>query len=182
MTWAKNLDFTAADILTAAELNHLADNLEETAPAKAVNVASYFVGTGPNSIGERRAELDVQNSNGTTTSSRWGDVIPGDNPAPEIADMLTGPSALVCVAARTSIDTVGAIGRVGYEISGATNKDPQNNRALVHEAGAANYQQRSALIVFDDRLTPGHNTFTTKYKTTAGTFTVANRRMAVVPF
>jgi len=179
MTWVKNLAFTSGDLLTAAQLNQIADNLEETAPGKTTGNNTYIVATGPNSVAEREPVRDIQNNAATTTSQRYGDLDVGE-PAPTIT-AITGTAVLICFAARISNTTNGTRNRVSYNITGATSKPAANNRSIVHES-VDGYQTRPALVVFDPRLTPGTNTFTLQYMCSGGTMTAANRRLVVVPF
>ena len=57
MAWSAPMTAVANTVFTAAQFNqHVRDNLNETAPAKATASGGYFVATGVNAIAQRFAD------------------------------------------------------------------------------------------------------------------------------
>lgn len=65
------------------------------------------------------------------------------------------------------------------DITGASAIGAQEALALIFESSAANDLYRASGAYIENGLTAGSNTFTMKYKVTAGTGTFVHRRMSV---
>lgn len=170
----------ANSIFTAAQFNqYVRDNLNETAPAKAVNAGGYFVATGVNAIVERTAGGDFVNASETTASTSFVDLT---TPGPAITKT-TGTSAFVAVYGLVSIDTAGVSALMSFAVSGATAVTASDTRAVSFQPGsvAAARSLRASAVTHLDGLTPGSNIFTAKYRVTGGVGTFNNRRIAVYP-
>lgn len=170
----------ANSIFTAAQFNqYVRDNLNETAPAKAVNAGGYFVATGVNAIAERTAGSDLINASETTASTSFVDLA---TPGPAVTKT-TGTSAFVAVYGLVSIDTAGVSALMSFAVSGATSASASDTRAVSYQppSVAAARSIRASAVTLLDGLTPGSNTFTAKYRVTGGTGTFNNRRIAVLP-
>ncbi len=170
----------ANSIFTAAQFNqYVRDNLNETAPAKAVNAGGYFVATGVNAIAERTAGHDLINASETTASTSFVDLT---TPGPAVTKT-TGTSAFVAVYGLVSIDTAGVSALMSFAVSGATAVTATDTRSVSFQPGsvAAARSLRASAVTLLDGLTPGSNIFTAKYRVTGGVGTFNNRRIAVLP-
>src|SRR3546814_19340432 len=75
MAWTAPMTAVANTVFTAAQFNqHVRDNLNETAPAKATAAGGYFVATGVNAIAQRIADGNTDTNTGTTTSTTYTDL------------------------------------------------------------------------------------------------------------
>ena len=169
----------ANSTFTAAQFNqYIRDNLNETAPAKATGASGYFVGSGVNSIVERRVVSGSNLASGTTTSTTYTDLT-GTAVGPSVT-LETGPYALVIV--RGSLENSGAgSARMSYDITGAHSQAAADNRS-VHVFGVAGVNVGAAEVALLSAMTPGINTFTAKYRVSSGTGTFSSRRIMVMPF
>lgn len=170
----------ANSIFTASQFNqYVRDNLNETAPAKAVNAGGYFVTTGVNAIAERTAGHDLINASETTASTTFVDLT---TPGPAVTKT-TGTQAFVAVYGLVSIDTAGVSALMSFAVSGATAVAATDTRSISYQPGsvAAARSLRASAVTLLDGLTPGSNIFTAKYRVTGGVGTFNNRRIAVIP-
>jgi hypothetical protein len=170
----------ANSIFTAAQFNlNVRDNLNETAPAKAVNVGGYFVTTGVNAIAERSVAFDFVNAGESTGSTSFTDLA---TPGPAVT-ATTGTMALVIVYGLVSIDTAGVSALMSYAVTGATAVAASDTRSVTYQppSVAAARSLRASAMTVQDALTPGSNTFTAKYRVTGGAGNFNNRRIAVIP-
>lgn len=170
----------ANSIFTAAQFNqYVRDNLNETAPAKAVNAGGYFVATGVNAIVERTAGNDLVNASEDTASTSFTDLT---TPGPAVTKT-TGTSAFVAVYGLVSNNTAGSSALMSFAVTGDTAVAASDTRSVTYQPGsvAAARSIRASAITLIDGLTPGSNTFTAKYRVTGGTGTFNNRRIAVIP-
>lgn len=181
MAWTAPMTAIANTIFTAAQFNqHVRDNLNETAPAKATAAGGYFVATGTNAIAQRIADGATDLNTGTTTSTTYTDLT-GAAIGPSVT-VETGPMAFVIVAGQISNSGTGSA-RMAYDVSGATTIAGADNRGI-GIAGAAGVTLTAGTEVLHFgglSLTPGSNTFTAKYRVSAGTGTFLSRRIAVLP-
>ena len=177
MAWTAPMTAIANSAFTAAQFNlHVRDNLNETAPAKATTAGRLFVSTGPNSIAEREIRDATVATSQTTTSTSFTDLATA---GPEAASVTTGVRAVVWLTAHLINNTVTAACVMGYAVSGATTTAANDSDSLAFEFPTANLAIRASWIGFAT-LTAGVNTFTAKYRVTAGTGTFIGRRLAVI--
>lgn len=179
MSWSAPMTAVANSTFTAAQFNqHVRDNLNETAPAKATTAGSYFVANGVNSITERRAVSAADLASGTTTSTTFTD-LSGASAGPSIT-IEHGPNVLVIV--RGSLENTGAgSARMAYTLSGANSLAAADNRGA-HIFGVANVNLGASDVSLLNSLTPGTSTFTAKYRVSSGTGQFSARRIIVMPF
>ena len=169
----------AGSVFTAAQFNiNVRDNLNETSPAKATQVSSMFIGAGPNAIVERLPDVNNVGTTETTTSTSYTDLA---TVGPTVtAD--TGTRAMVFI--RCAMDNSGAnnMTYMSWEVSGASTLPASENQALNIAGLSAGARVRISSVYLISSLTPGSNTFTAKYKVSAGTGTFLARQIAILPF
>ena len=183
MTWSAPMTAVANSVFPAASFNqYVRDNLNETAPAKASTVGSYFAVSALNQISQRRlAGLSDLNS-GTTTSASFTNLDAPASAGPAVT-VDTGDTALVMVYGQISNSGTGSA-RMAYEVSGATSIAAADNRgiAIFGVAGVTVACSMTTHHGGATALTPGSNTFTAKYRVSSGTGTFSARRIVVLPF
>lgn len=179
MAWTAPMTFVPNSVLTASQLNtYLRDNMMETMPAKATTAGRYFVTESRNTIKEQTVVSDfVSTADSTSSASDWIDL------------GLVGPSvtvycqskALVTLYAQMDTDVTVVGIWMSYEVSGATESSPTNNRAIMVQNTSP---QSVGATILHQGLTPGLNTFSCRYRVTGGTVlgNWSNRRIAVMPF
>lgn len=179
MAWTAPMTAVSGSVFTAAQFNQsIRDNLAETAPAKAATPGAHFAVSATNQIAERVPAEAFNATSDTTTSTAFGALAASSGPSVTVN---TGIQAFVVITADLVCDTNGQSARVAYDTSGATTLASSDTRALRNlRESATNNGQFSG--VFLTPLTPGSNTFTMTYRTSAGTSTFANRRISVIPF
>lgn len=178
MAWTAPMTFTANSVLTAAQLNtHLRDNLMETAPAKATQSGSIFVGTGPNSIAERVLATARVSAAETTSSTSYTNV---STAGPSVT-VTTGVQALIFVGCYLQNSSANVGTAMSWEISGATTRAALDLTAISNDGAPANQPIRASNHDLMTGLTPGVNTFTAKYRVAAGTGTFGDRIITVIP-
>ena len=173
MTAVANTTFTAAQFN-----QHVRDNLNETAPAKATSAGSYFVADGVNSIAERTPNVDSVLTPQTTASTSFTDL---STVGPTVT-ATTGPYALVLTHCQVENDGLGSA-YAGVEVTGASSHAAALNRAI-NTFNAPNVRVGAGTAVLyagSLALTPGSNTFTMKYRVSSGTGTFGDRRLIVMP-
>lgn len=119
----------------------------------------------------RTARVDTTE---TTTSTSYTDLATS-GPA---VSVLVGPSGLAMVHISANIDNSSAIGIAGFAISGASTVAAADAYAMSSQGTDAMEFGRAFLIT---GLTAGVNTFTMKYRATAGTAEFARRVIIVEP-
>lgn len=186
MAWTAPMTAVANTAFTAAQFNtHVRDNLLETAPAKATTEGSYFIGDGTNSIVERSWDFDFVEATASTSSTSFTDL--GGSSGPTVT-VTTGPRALVFLTANLFSQTTNGTAVMGFEVTGASSIAASDNNALAFESGDSAFitiSQASVCVPLDN-LTPGVNTFTSKYRGVAsppsGTCVFRRRRITVLPY
>ncbi|HEX9832551.1 MAG TPA: hypothetical protein VGA66_05585 [Mycobacterium sp.] len=171
----------SGSVYTAAQFNtFVRDNLNETAPAKAVTAGSYFVTTSLNEITERVGSRTTDAASGTTTSTSYTDLTAAA--VGPVVTATTGSLALVIWGAQMSNDTPDLSTRVSVGVTGASTIAESDVRALSFDPSSAGGLFQGSHAVFYDDLTPGVNTFTLKYRVAGGTGTFLRRRLIVLPY
>lgn len=179
MAWSSPPTFVSGNALTAAQLNVLSGDLNETAPAKASAAGQLFVSTGLNTIAARTPAFGTVLTTETTTSSSWTNLA---TTGPSVT-VTTGSAALVIVGAEMSANQVGTFTQSGYAISGATTIAPSLDRCVSLRCAVINTGMGAANVIYQTGLTPGSNTFTEQYQCSSGggTGSFLNRRISVIP-
>ena len=178
MAWTTPRTWVAGEDLTAALQNtHVRDNFDETAPAIATVTGRLIVTDGANSITERDPTSDYEGASQTTTSTTYTDLA---TVGPAVT-VTAGGSALVMWSAELENDTAGGASFVGVAVSGATTSAAADDHAMFYRTTTAGYIIGMSYVYLQG-LTAGSNTFTLKYRVSAGTGTFRLRRLAVIPF
>ncbi|MCZ7440807.1 hypothetical protein O7598_31065 [Micromonospora sp. WMMC241] len=176
MAWTSPPTFTDGSVLTAAQLNLLRDDLNETAPAKATQAGRLIVTTGLNSVAERDVVSSAIATTQTTGSTSFVDLT---TPGPTVT-VTTGSAAILLWSALMSNSTANAKTYVDYTVSGASSRSAQDASALRFQSDSANQEARSGQVMFEGGLTPGSNTFKLQYHTNGGTGSFSDRRLTVI--
>lgn len=93
----------------------------------------------------------------------------------------TGTTALIGMYANLRNSNAAAQTHMSFEVSGATTIAADDATSIMLQSDSANQRARIGAVLFVAVLTPGSNTFTAKYKVTAGTGTLDDRRLFVIP-
>lgn len=114
----------------------------------------------------------------STTSGAYTDLA---TPGPAVT-VTTGTRALVIVTGRLTNPTSNTYALMGYEISGATTTAAATAASLVLRGNSSTPNEALVSVMTVALLTPGANTFTAKYSTTAGSScSFSDRRITVIP-
>jgi hypothetical protein len=167
-------------VFTAAQFNlNVRDNLALTAPAAAMTAGAMIITNGFRLLIERTAIVGYLGDFETTATATYGDLATV-GPA---ATVSSGTKCLVSVGGQVANSISGLGSRICPAVSGATTIATTDANSLGSESGNAGdgYQ---ATFVTQYTLTGGTNTFTLKYRTTAGggVSTFGHRLVACVPF
>jgi len=178
MAWTAPLTWVPGSIPTAALLNaQLRDNLLETMPAKATLQGSIFVATGSNAIAERSIDFARVDTSQTTTSTSYTDLA---TVGPTVT-LTTGTKALVFHSCHLLNSTVDVETRMSWAVSGATTTSANDDWSLyLNGVNSANTNSGGIVDVITS-LNAGSNTFTAKYRVSAGTGTFIRRIIGVIP-
>lgn len=174
MTWS-TLPTYVNGALTAAQLNAIRDNINESAAARATTATGYFVATGANSVVQRLVATAAVLTQETDNMTSYGNISPGTN-GPETT-VTTGIRALVFTSAQLENSGTGSTW-ASYEISGATTDAAVDDRAIFNQSGAT-FGGRFGVTSWQV-LTAGSNTFTMKYRVSSGTGTFDDRRIVIM--
>ncbi len=176
MAWSAMPTFSAGATLTAAQLNLLVANLNETGPAKATAGGRLLVTTGANAIAEREVSQDFVTTSESTSNTSYTTLATA-GPAVTVT---TGPQCIVVTTGRLTNNTTGAYAVMSFEITGATTLAASDTRALMYQSVDANSRSmRASVMQHVFGTTPGSNTFNCRYRASAGTATFADRYILV---
>lgn len=181
MAWSAPMTAVANTAFTAAQFNtFVRDNLNETAPAKATTAGGYFVATSTNTIAQRLSDFVITDITETTTSTSYTDLATG---GPAIS-LTTGTRAFVSVGAEIgNTSSLTSSVQISVAVSGATTIAASDNWAFGNNGWTStSHRLRGTTAFMFESLTPGVNTFTCKYRVTAGTGTFRRRMLTVIPF
>ena len=179
MAWSAPMTAVAGAIFTAAQFNqYVRDNLNSTAPALATATGQFFVATGANAIAARTPTSARVNTSESTTSATYTDLA---TPGPAVT-VTTGVNALVIITAGMSNNTTNSASSMSFAISGATTIAAADSHRIARDGMNLNNLVRYSAASFFNTLTPGVNTFTTKYLVGSGTGIFDNREIFVLPF
>lgn len=164
----------------AADFNtYIRDNLNQTAPGIASAMSSWFPASGVNQLAERFPGQSNTPGSSTTTSTSYGNLADGVTTSWTTG---TGTMALVSIYANWT-NSIGGGGNnrtwMSYAVSGATTIAADDSYSINHSSSAGMRWGSTFLVT---GLNPGTNTFALKYRTTTGTGTFSQRRIAVIPF
>lgn len=177
MAWTAPLTAVENTAWTSAQWNaHITANFAELAPAKATAAARYMVSTSTNnSIAERVPSAALVATSQTTTSTSYTDLT------------TSGPAVTVTTGARALVLTYASILNsvatnntyMSHAVSGASSVSASDQFAIRSDE-SLDMSLETAML--HTGLTAGSNTFTAKYRVTAGTGTFYDRRIIVFPF
>lgn len=175
MTWSAPMTAVAGATFSAAQFNqYVRDNLLETGPAKITAAGQILVGTAANTLAARTiadASISTQETTSSTSYTDLGTVGPA-------ATAVTGTQALVLLYTSAGNSSTG-FSAMSYAVSGATTISATDVSCIGGAWGTGGGRASGVALVTG--LTAGTNTFTAKYRVTAGTGTYLNRRITVVP-
>lgn len=179
MAWVAPPTFVSGNALTAAQLNILSGDLNETAPGKATAAGQLFVSTGANAVTPRTPTYQQIDTAETTTSIvSFGDLA---TVGPAVT-VTVSAAAIIIYGAQVTNSVGGGGGEISYAISGATSFAAPNGH--VHNVRESTANQGGALskVNWQSNIVPGSNTFTLKYTTpSGGTATFSFRELLVIP-
>ena len=166
------------DIATAQDMNE-----------RHANDVALAAGTGldAGAVTPDQMNLGAQNATelatGTKTSTSYGAALggtPGTNPQVTVTVPASG-IVLVLLHARLQNDTAGSLTLMSFDVTGANTIGATDNNRLVYESSNANDLAIFGGHVWLSGLTPGSTTFELQYRVTAGTGTIGDRRLTVIP-
>lgn len=179
MAWTAPPTFVSGAVLTAAQLNILGADLNETAVGKASAAGQYFVSTAANTVAARIAVSAAIDTAEGTASLTFGDLA---TVGPTVTST-TGAHSLVSIASNPSNNTASDFAYMSYDVSGASTVAAQLNRSLNVRSAAANMGGRCSALYLEQSLTAGSNTFTARYMAgTGGTANFSYRSIIVMGF
>lgn len=179
MAWTAPPVFVSGTALTAAQLNIIGTDLNETAPAKASAIGQYFVATGVNAIAARTPQFASVTTGENTASVTFTDLA---TVGPSVSvTCATGAYCLVLTNALLVNNTSGATSSTGIDISGATTIAPSTIYLSLTTA-AANQSITAGACRMQPGMTGGVNTFKMMYVVGAGTGTFSRRHLTVLTF
>lgn len=179
MAWTAPMTATANSAFTAAEFNtYVRDNFNTTPAALATAAGQFFVSTGVNAIAARTPDSASVATGETYTSTSYGNLAT----VGPVVTATTGARALVTVGAGMthSADTHKCY--MGYAVSGASTIVADETTSAIFQAWAGGAGANACYTHLLEGLTPGSNTFTAQYKTSAATATFSGRHISVIPF
>jgi hypothetical protein len=180
MAWVAPPTFTSGAALTAAQLNTLSGDLNETAAGKATAAGQYFITTGANALfAQSPAYAQIDTSETTTSIGSYGDLATV-GPSVTVAIRI---SAIIFYSALIANGTGGGGGNISYGISGATTFAAPNGHVLSSRDGIANESSQWSKVNWQTGLNNGTHAIGLKYTTpTGGTATFSFREILVLPF
>lgn len=168
------------NVFTAAQFNqYVRDNLNVTEAAVASTAGNLLATTAANVLIERSPQVGYTGTFEATTNTSFVDLAT-TGPAVTVT---SGTKCLVFLGAQVSNSNAGLGSRVSAAVSGATTAAAADANSYYAESGNVNDGfQGTWCAIFT--VTAGSNTFTLKYRTTAGggTSTFGHRLIAVTPF
>ena len=207
MAWTAPRTWVTAETVTAALMNtHIRDNLLETAAATATTDGDIVYADAANSMGNRlgigaghgllvsdgsdpmwrvpATETNTGSGDGSETTYETLGTTPagwGFGGVETEVTVTTGTWALVMWAAALSNDTSAARTILSYSVSGATTVAANDNWALSVDNTSAGDRMEAGTFRIDTGLAAGSNTFTLEGKVSAGTGTIVDPRILVIP-
>lgn len=169
------------NVFTAAQWNsNVRDNINETEAAKASGSANLIVSTAANALASRTPQVDFEGRFEDTATTTYTDL----GTSGPVVTTTSGTKALIMLGAYVRNTNAGLGSRVAVTISGATSSSASDTNSYYAESGNANDGFQGTWVYINSSLTAGSNTFTLKYRTTAGggTSTFGHRLIAVTPF
>jgi hypothetical protein len=177
MAWSTLPSYTDGNVLTAAQVLAIRDNINETAPAKFTAAGQILVSTTANSGAARAPYGETYTGGGTDVTNSTSYV--GLTGSPSFG-VTTGTKALVMHGAQITVDTAGSRALASYEISSATTAAAADTWAVGHDVSSAGRIVKAS-FVYMHTVTAGSNIFTGRYRVTGGSGTFTLRSINVFP-
>lgn len=163
MAWTTLPTYTNGNVLTDAQLNAIAANINETAAAKVTASGQLVVSTGPNTLAARSVGANrVTGGSQQTTNGTLGDNLTTVGPTVTVS---TGSAVLVTLTSYIMSTTAQGGGWMGYAISGATTIAASTDRSLRLMSDVASVRSRASAVNWQTGLNVGSNTFKAQYAT-----------------
>lgn len=178
MAWTTLPSYTDGNVLTAAQVLAIRDNINETAPAKFSAAGQILVSTTANAGAARTPTGDIYTGGGSDTTASTSFVGLTGSPSFGVG---TGTKAIVMHGAQLTVDTAGARALASYEISSATAVSAADTWAAAHDVSSAGRVMKASMVYMHTGLTSGTNIFTGRYRVTGGTGTFTLRSIVVFP-
>ena len=171
MTWQAIPTFTDGNALTGAQMEIIAADLEETAPAKATTEGYWFIsGSSANVVNERAITSDKVLTQQTTTSTTYVNLAT----VGAQVHATTGTKALIHHGCQMFNSGAGSCWS-SYIVTNATSSAADDDRAITCEAASTNSFRMGYTEL--QTLTAGSNTFTQRYRVGSLTGTFDDRHM-----
>ena len=177
MAWTTLPTYTDGTALTAAMLNAIKGNINESAAAKATTGAQYFVSTAANTLAARTVDQDIVDTENTRTITTYGSLATN---GPTVT-MTTGTRALTWITSAMKTNVNGANAYVSINVSGASTIAPTDERGITWQGDADRYERWTVCALFTT-LTAGSNTLEHQYRVDTNTGSFKWRRIAVMGF
>lgn len=179
MVWSTPPTFTSGAVLTAAQLNILSADLNETAAAKATAAGQHFISTAANQLVPRAIVNATVATNETTASTSYAALT---TPGPTCSGVLTGATAVVMITCFMQNNTAASWCAMSYDVSVATVLGASDSWAFRSSVTSASEHARATAVSTQTGLTSGSNTFRGLYKVNTGTGSFSERQMLVIPY
>jgi len=178
MAWVTPPVFVAGNALTAAQLNILCSDLNETAVAKASTAGQHFVSTAANTLVARTSGFNLYTGGGTdTTNSTSYTALTGG----AAVTSTSGANCLVFQGASLGNDTAGSRSWASFAVSGATTIVSADSRGIAVDCSGANRVTKCGITYLQTGLTPGSNTYTQEFRVTSGIGSYVIRSIGTLP-
>lgn len=165
---------------TAAQFNqYVRDNLNESAPAKATAAGGFIVSSGVNSVIQRNPVSDTINTSQTQTSTSYTDLA---TVGPTALNAVSDVRAIVWFTAQMNNTTASTETLAGVAVSGATSTAADDDISIaVDQPSGGAFVDVTACRAVRMAVNAGTNTYTMKYRVTAGTGSWRRRSIVVLP-
>lgn len=181
-----NVTISGGDIATATLWDAKGDLAVGTGADTAVRKAvgpngAILLGDSGQSDGLRYALVDGEQLivSETTTSTAYADLA---TVGPDISVTIgASGKALLILGALLQNNTAAAHSFMGFAVSGTSTVVATDNQCLRYQSDDANSAFQGSYVHLVTGLTPGVNTFTAKYRVSAGTGTFNRRSLYVLP-
>jgi len=172
MAWS-TLPTYVNGVLSAAMMNAIAANINESAPAKATTAGWHFVSSATNTIVERAIVSDKILTQQTTTNTSYVNLAT----VGATVTATTGAKAVIHHGCQMFSSGTGTCWS-SYDVTGATTSAANDDRAITCEAAAGNSFRFGYTEL--QTLTPGSNVFTQKYRVGSLTGTFDDRHLICI--
>jgi hypothetical protein len=181
MAWSSPMTAVTGNVFTAAQFNqHVRDNLNTTAPAVATTAGGIIVTTAANVVIQRTPQVAFVGTDESTATTTYVDLT---TLGPAVT-VTSGTKALVTIGGGASNNTIGLASRIAAAVSGATTIAAADADSFLIESGNVSDHFQGTWTYITTALNSGSNTFTAKYRTSAGggVSNFDNRLITVTPF